>query len=134
MTGNIVLDVISSVFFLLGASLCLAAALALLRLPDLLSRVHAISKPQVLGLLLVLVGCAFQIHSVTGVTMLFLTGLFQLTTAPVAAHMSSQAIYRTGQVRADTLVLDELSPELDRSAARFAQGIAPPPIAEDGSP
>ena len=48
-----VVDVAGAVLLLLGAFLCLAAAVGLVRFPDVLSRMHAATKPQTLGLLLV---------------------------------------------------------------------------------
>jgi multicomponent Na+:H+ antiporter subunit G len=106
---NAVLDVAAAVCLLAGALLSLAAGVALLRFPDLLSRMHAATKPQVLGLLLVLLGCGLRLRDTVDVTTLLLVALFQLGTAPVAAHMVGRAAYRAGQVRADLLVTDELA-------------------------
>jgi multicomponent Na+:H+ antiporter subunit G len=41
--------------------------------------------------------------------------LFQMLTAPVAAHMVGRAGYRTGKVRGDLLVVDELTADLRRA-------------------
>ncbi len=51
-----VLDVVALGCLLAGAFLCLTAGLGLVRFPDVLSRMHAGTKPQVLGVLLVMVG------------------------------------------------------------------------------
>ena len=49
MSGQVgVLDLIGAVLILIGALLCLIAAIGLLRLPDVLSRMHAATKPQTL--------------------------------------------------------------------------------------
>ena len=45
-------DVIAGACLLAGAFLCLTAGVGLLRFPDVLSRMHAGTKPQVLGVLL----------------------------------------------------------------------------------
>jgi len=111
---NAVLDVASAVCLVAGALLSLAAGVALLRFPDLLSRMHAATKPQVLGLLLVLLGCGLRLRDPVDVTTLLLVALFQLGTAPVAAHMVGRAAYRAGQVRAGLLVVDELADRADR--------------------
>ena len=55
-----VADVVSAVCLLGGAFFALAAGVGALRFPDLLSRMHAATKPQVLGLVLVLVGLALM--------------------------------------------------------------------------
>jgi multicomponent Na+:H+ antiporter subunit G len=94
---------------LCGAALSLAAGLGLTRFPDLLSRMHAATKPQVLGLLLILSGTALRLATVVDITTLVLVGVFQLATGPVAAHMVGRAAYRAGQFRRDLLVTDELA-------------------------
>jgi multicomponent Na+:H+ antiporter subunit G len=109
MTVQAVADVLAAVCLLSGALLSLAAGIGLLRFPDLLSRMHAATKPQVLGLLLILAGAALRLQNTVDVTTLVLVGVFQLATAPVAAHMVGRAVYRSGQVRKDLLVVDELA-------------------------
>jgi multicomponent Na+:H+ antiporter subunit G len=109
MTLQIVADVLAGTCLVSGALLSLAAGVGLLRFPDLLSRMHAATKPQVLGLLLILAGAALRLQNTIDITTLVLVGIFQLVTAPVAAHMVGRAVYRAGQVRADLLVVDELA-------------------------
>ncbi|SDD83033.1 monovalent cation/H(+) antiporter subunit G [Glycomyces harbinensis] len=121
MTLQGVLDAIAAVCMVTGALLSLAAGVALLRFPDLLSRMHAAAKPQVLGLLLVLTGCAIRIATVVDVTTMVLIAFFQLATAPVAAHMVGRAAYRDGQTRTDLLITDELAPQMDRFSERPAE-------------
>ena len=58
-----VLEVVSAVLLVLGALLALTAAIGLLRFPDTLARMHAATKPQTLGLLLVLAGTALLLVS-----------------------------------------------------------------------
>lgn len=100
-------DIIAAVLLLLGALLCLAAGIALLRFPDVLSRTHAVAKPQILGLVLILIGLAVRLHSAADLPTLVLVIGFQLTTAPVAAHMIGRAAYRVGILRKDLLLVDE---------------------------
>ena len=104
-----VLDWTAYVCLVIGALLSLSAGVALMRFPDLLSRMHAATKPQVLGLLLVLLGCALRLRDVVDVTTLLLVAIFQMATAPVAAHMIGRAAYRAGQARSDLLVVDDLA-------------------------
>lgn len=107
-----VFDVLSAICLLLGASLSLAAGIGVLRFPDVLSRQHAASKPQVLGLLLILVGVGLRLRTGLDITTLFLVAVFQLTTAPVAAHMVGRAAYRSRRVSRENLVVDELGDRL----------------------
>ena len=102
-------DVVASACLIAGALLSLAAGVGLLRFPDLLARMHSATKPQVLGLLLILTGTALRLQNTIDVTTLVLVGLFQLATAPVSAHMVGRAVYRAGLIRPDTLVVDELA-------------------------
>ncbi|MEZ7128855.1 monovalent cation/H(+) antiporter subunit G [Nonomuraea sp. AD125B] len=110
-----VLDTAAVVCLTGGALLCLAAGVALVRFPDLLSRMHAATKPQVLGLLLVLLGCGLRLRTGVDVTTLVLIGAFQLATAPVAAHMVGRAALRERRPDPELLVTDELPPREDPS-------------------
>lgn len=133
-------DVVAGACLISGALLSLAAGVGLLRFPDLLARMHSATKPQVLGLLLILTGAALRLQNTIDVTTLVLVGLFQLATAPVSAHMVGRAVYRAGHIRPEDLVVDELAgsdaddraaPEADR-VLRDALGVdddKPPPTA-----
>ncbi|MBO0898388.1 monovalent cation/H(+) antiporter subunit G [Cellulomonas sp. zg-ZUI222] len=111
-TWGTVADVASIVCLLGGAFFAFAAGVGALRFPDLLSRMHAGTKPQVLGLILVLIGLALRLREGGAVWALVLVAIFQMLTAPVAAHMVGRAGFRTGKVRNDLLVVDELSRDL----------------------
>lgn len=119
---NPVLDVVGAVFLLLGAMLCFAAAVGLVRFPDVLTRMHAATKPQTLGLLFVVVGVAFSLQSLKPLGMLALVAILQLLTAPVSAHMVGRTAYRTGQVREDLLVEDDLADDLAKAGFRLSSG------------
>ena len=101
-------DVLAAVLLLLGAFLCLTAGLGLVRFPDVLTRMHAGTKPQVLGVLLIMVGAAIRLQGRSVAWMLLLVAAFQLLTAPVSAHMISRVAYRRRHVRRDLLLVDEL--------------------------
>jgi multicomponent Na+:H+ antiporter subunit G len=115
-------DAVAAVCLLLGALLCLTAGLGLVRFPDVLSRMHAGTKPQVLGVLLVMVGAAIRLHGWSSSWMLLLVAAFQLVTAPVSAHMVSRIAHRRRHVRRDLLLVDELNGE----------PLTPPPDRERG--
>jgi multicomponent Na+:H+ antiporter subunit G len=104
-----VADVVAVACLLVGAFFCLTAGVGLLRFPDVLSRMHAGTKPQVVGVLLIMVGAAIRLTGETVVWMLLLVAAFQLLTAPVSAHMVSRIAYRRRHVRRDRLLVDELS-------------------------
>jgi multicomponent Na+:H+ antiporter subunit G len=105
MTGY---DIVASVLILGGSALALTAAIGVVRFPDTLSRMHAATKPQVLGLLLVLAGAAIRLRGHVDVGMLILTGLFTIITAPVIANRVGQLAYREQNIRDDLLTRDEM--------------------------
>ncbi|RKS74790.1 multisubunit sodium/proton antiporter MrpG subunit [Actinomadura pelletieri DSM 43383] len=100
-------DIVTAVLLPAGAAFSAVGALGVLRFPDLLTRLHAATKPQTIGLLLILAGVAPQADSVAAATPLLLVAIFQLITAPVAAQTIGAAAYRAGAIDPDTLTLDE---------------------------
>ncbi|WP_432564973.1 monovalent cation/H(+) antiporter subunit G [Kineococcus sp. SYSU DK003] len=119
MGWSTIAEVAASVALLLGCLLTLLAAIGLLRLSDVLARMHTTAKPQVLGVILSLVAVGLELQRGTDVAMLVAIGAFQLLTVPVAAHMVGRAAYRTGQVDTSLLDHDDLADELaeeERSA------------------
>ncbi|KAA5833663.1 monovalent cation/H(+) antiporter subunit G [Saccharopolyspora hirsuta] len=107
------LDVFSAVCLIGGALSCLLGAIGLLSFPDVLARLQAATKPQTLGLILILVGTAVQLDFVYA-SGLILVGLFQMLTAPVMAQLVGRAAYRADSIRRDTLVVDELGDRIER--------------------
>lgn len=112
MNGSTVLDVASATFLLLGCLLTLLAAVGLLRLSDVLARLHTAAKPQVLGVLLALLGVGLQLTDDADVAMLVAIGVFQLLTVPVAAQLVGRAAYRSGQVDVSQIDADDLADRL----------------------
>lgn len=100
-------DIVCAVLILGGSALALTAAIGVVRFPDTLSRMHSATKPQVLGLLLVLAGAAIRLRGHPDVGMIILTGMFTLITAPVVAQRVGQLAYREQNVQ-DQLAIDEL--------------------------
>lgn len=105
-------DLLAALFLLLGAFFCFAAAVGVLRFPDVLARLHAATKPQVFGLLLVLLGVAFSIREPKVWLSLVVVLVLQILTAPVAGHLIARVAYRSGQWEPDDLVVDELAEDL----------------------
>lgn len=107
-------DSIAAVLLILGASLSTIAGIGLLRFPDQLSRMHAGTKPQVLGLLLMLLALAFAWRAWVWIPVLLLAWALQMLTAPVSAHLVGRASYRTKHLNRDLLYVDELSDVVTR--------------------
>ena len=115
---TLVLEWIAMLFLLAGALLTFIAGIGMVRFPDLLSRMHAASKPQVLGLIFVLIGFGLKLLSVEtnvfSVGSLILVALFQIVTIPVAGHIAARVGYRTDLIQRDLLSVDELAEQIDR--------------------
>lgn len=111
-------DLIGALLLLCGAFLCLVAAVALIRFPDVLAKLHAITKPQVLGLLLLAAGVFVSVRTWWVFAICTLAVALQLLTAPVSATMVSRATYRRGLVDSGKLVQDDLAADLQEAGYR----------------
>ena len=111
-------DLVGAVLLLCGAFLCLVAAVALIRFPDLLAKLHAITKPQVLGLLFLAAGVFVSMRTWWVFAICTLAVALQLVTAPVAATMVSRAAHRRRLVEHRKLVVDDLTTDLERAGYR----------------
>lgn len=102
-------DVIAGIFMVTGALLAVIAGAGLHRFENVLSRMHAASKPATLGLGLVLVGAALQIPDPGADVKLLLVILLQFATAPVGAHLVGRAAYDAGTTLRGPTAVDELA-------------------------
>jgi len=93
----------------LGALLSFAAGVGIARFPDALARLHALTKPQVLGLICVLVAIVVDQGSWMVALAVLPALAFQLVIVPVSAHMIGRAAHRSGDYRSDLLVVDDLA-------------------------
>ena len=58
-----VLDWIAAAAIVLCALMSLLVGIAVLRFPDTMSRIHAATKPQVLGIMLLMLGVGLRLQS-----------------------------------------------------------------------
>ncbi len=113
-------DVLSGALLIGSAALSLAASIGLLRFPDLMSRLHAGSKPQILGLILMMLAISIQQFHWGVITTLLLIVTLQMVTTPVGTHMVGRAGYRTKHLRRSMLYRDELSDAVALAEERAA--------------
>jgi len=118
MSLDEVLDLAAAMCLFLAAMLSLAAGVGLVRFPDALSRLHAATKPQVLGLVFVVIAIALSARSLPVLLALVPVVVFQMLTAPIAAHMIGRAGYRTKNFRRDSLAVDELESAVERASEK----------------
>ncbi|MEU2069148.1 monovalent cation/H(+) antiporter subunit G [Streptomyces anulatus] len=105
-------DTAGAALLLVGAAICLLGVIGMIRLPDVLSRSHAATKPQTLGMILVLAGVALRLRGGMELATLGLIAFFQMLTGPVASHLVARSAYRTGQIEHGDLLFDELDEQL----------------------
>lgn len=90
-----VLDVVSVVSIVVGATLVLLGAIGVLRFRDPLVAMHAATKPATLGVVLTGLGTALQFTGASSITKVVLVVLVQLATFPVGSHMLGRAMSRS---------------------------------------
>jgi multicomponent Na+:H+ antiporter subunit G len=104
---------------LLSAFLSMAAGIGVVRFPDVLTRLHASTKPQIAGLAFVLLAIVLQVPTWGVLSTIVLIMTFQLLTQPMTAHMLGRSAYRSDHVRRDLLLEDDLGHDIaehDQSA------------------
>jgi multicomponent Na+:H+ antiporter subunit G len=126
-------DVIVAVLLLAGTALMLIAAIGVLRMPDLFTRMQATTKAATLGVGLLLIGAAVHFGD-TGVTTRVLAATaFIFLTMPIAAHLLGRAAYFLGVPLWEGSVRDELRSHLDElEHAEVSRQAPPPPAREEG--
>jgi multicomponent Na+:H+ antiporter subunit G len=80
-------DILSSVLILAGLFFYLAGSIGLLRLPDLYSRLHALTKADNLGLGLLVAGLAIHAQDLLVALKLLLVWLAVLAASAASAHL-----------------------------------------------
>ena len=88
-------SLLAGVLFLTGATLALLAAVGVLRMPDVYTRMQASTKAGSLGLGCLLAGLALYLPELSVVIRAGTIAAFVMLTAPVAAHVIARAAYLT---------------------------------------
>lgn len=104
---------LGGVLLILGALFSLLAAIGVVRLPDLYTRLHAASKAGAVGGGLILLAVALA--SLDGAVALraILGVVFLLMTTPVSAHLLARASYLTGYRPSESTLRDDLKMRLE---------------------
>ncbi|PAT03381.1 monovalent cation/H(+) antiporter subunit G [Corynebacterium gottingense] len=133
MNWAMLFDAISLLFILPGSFMVFSAAVGAVRFDSTLARVHAITKPQTTGLLLMFVGTiirlvsspSFSVHERGDLGILVLLVLFALMTNPVTAQRLGRVARREGLYGSE----DQLTRN-DRPAAYHPRRVNPDAPAE----
>jgi multicomponent Na+:H+ antiporter subunit G len=100
---------LTAALVLVGGLFGFIAAVGMLRLPDMITRMHASTKAGTLGAGLIMAAVAIHFMEV-GITLRAAAAIFfLLLTAPVAAHVIGRAAYRSGIRLWDRTWVDELA-------------------------
>lgn len=126
MIWDSVRDIITITLVMVAALMCAAAGIGLFRFPDVLSRLHAATKPQILGLMCATAGVAVNDPRIATFALLTAIIIFQGLTAPITAHMVARAAYRSNHLRRDLLIRDELADRVERIERERAAAAAGP--------
>jgi multicomponent Na+:H+ antiporter subunit G len=101
-------ELISNVLMIVGATFMLLAAVGLLRMPDLFTRLQPATKGTTLGIGCTLLAAAVHFGD-SGVAVRALAAIaFFFLTAPVTAHLIGRASYFVGVPLWNGTVIDEL--------------------------
>ncbi len=123
-----IIEVLTGLMLLSGAGFMLVAAMGVLRMPDLLTRMHATTKAGVFGASLMMIGVALHFGSGPVVAKALAVVIFLILTAPVAAHAIGRAGYFMGVELWDRTRVDELKGRYDDSTHTLASpstGVTP---------
>lgn len=93
--AELILDLLSLIFLAGGLFFLMVGTVGLLRLPDVYTRLHAVTKCDTLGVGLVLISLLLQ-SSLPAALKLGLIIIFVLITNPTSAHVIAKAAYVTG--------------------------------------
>lgn len=103
------IEILVSLFLVSGTFFVLVTAIGLLRLRDVYSRLHAVTKSATLGVaLLLLASMTFFVDQGGNVLKEALGILFLFLTNPVGGHMIARSSYAVGVRLWDATTIDEL--------------------------
>ena len=108
-----------------GAALMLLAALGLFRLPDVLTRMHVLSKAGTVGASAFMLAVALAIPQVAVLTRAISVVAFLVLTAPIAAHLLARAAYFLEVPLWEETVRDDLEGQYDYDEHTLSSGEPP---------
>jgi multicomponent Na+:H+ antiporter subunit G len=117
------IDVVTGVVWLAGSVFALLAAVGVLRMPDVFTRMQASTKASTFGLGCLLIGAALQMGDFASFIRIASIGAFVLLTTPVAGHVIARAAYFAGVPLWEGTLLDER----ERHSERRPAAPEPPP-------
>jgi multicomponent Na+:H+ antiporter subunit G len=112
-------DIVTASFVGIGALFTLLAAVGIVRMPDLFTRLQTATKASTLGVTCVMLAAAVQFGDLGSVARALLIVGFLFFTAPVAAHAIGRAGYFDGVPLWQKSEVDELRERYERRTHRL---------------
>lgn len=103
-----ILYYLAGIMLVVGALFSLTAAVGMVRLPDLYTRMHAASKAGAVGSGLALLAIALVSFEGAVILRALLGIVFFMLTAPISAHLLARAAYIAGYRPAAGFAVDDL--------------------------
>jgi multicomponent Na+:H+ antiporter subunit G len=113
-------EIIAGILVLIGSFFVFSAAVGVLRMPDVYTRMHAATKAGTLGSGVILVGVALVAVDTAVFLRALAAVLFLIATTPIAAHLLGRAAYISGVPTWDGTDFDELSGRYDVATRHLA--------------
>lgn len=126
------IEVAISVLLLCGAALMLLAAIGIIRLPDLPTRMHASTKSGALGTSLIMIAVALSFVDTAVTARVLAIIAFIILTAPVAAHVIGRAGYFVGVPLWEGTIKDDLKKNYDPQTHHLSSGLEEVEAGEGG--
>jgi multicomponent Na+:H+ antiporter subunit G len=111
-------DILTAIVWLVGSAFALLAAVGVLRMPDVFTRMQASTKASTLGLGCLLIGAALQMGDFGSWIRVASIGAFVLLTTPVAGLVIARASYFGEVPLWEGTVLDERRRDSERETGR----------------
>ena len=111
-------DIVTAIVWLVGSAFALLAAVGVLRMPDVFTRMQASTKASTLGLGCLLIGAALQMGDFGSWIRAASIGAFVFITTPVAGHVIARASYLAEVPLWKGTVLDERRRDARRETGR----------------
>lgn len=93
---QLIKDILSWVFFIVGAAAIVIGAIGIVRFPDFYTRLHAAGVTDTAGAELITIGMMLQAPNWIVLAKLVFIALFLLLTSPVATHAIAHAAWMVG--------------------------------------
>ena len=100
-------DIVTIVLLITGTAFALLASIAVVRMPDLYTRMHGATKSATLGVGCTILAAAIRFADMETATVAILVIGFLFLTAPIAAHMIGRAAHRQQVPKWSGTVVDE---------------------------